>query len=49
MTVAILRNRLFEVTYFVIVFVICVCTHVHVYVCIVHTAYENALLFSLEY
>ena len=48
MTVARLRNRLFEV-YFVIVFVLCVCTHVHVYVCTVHTAYENALLFSLEY
>jgi len=23
--------------------------YLHVYVCIVHTVYENALLFSLEY
>jgi len=34
--------------YFVIVFVLCVglCTYVHVCVCIVHTVYKNAVIFS---
>ena len=35
--------------YFVIVFDLFICSYVHVYVCVVHTVYENALSFSLEY
>jgi len=50
MTVARLRNRLFEVLCHLCLSCMYVYNvHVTIYVCIVHTVHENALLFSLGY
>ena len=48
MTVARLRNRLFEVFCHCIIFVLCVCTHVLEYVCPVHTVLKMHCYFLLN-